>query len=134
MSGRGRIAVILITSTLFLLNAACTTIKPIEAGEEPGYSEQIEVGERIRLTLLDGRVKDIRVTAINATEVSGTLVKATATQRKGALIVADWRDVYVAERVKISALKTAGAAVGVVIAIPILAVGAVLACGAGTCQ
>ena len=45
--------------------------------------------------------------------------------------MADWQDIYTVETVKISAIKTAGAAVGVVVAIPFLAVGALFAGAAG---
>ncbi len=131
MNSLTRKALILLSSTLFLLNAGCTSIKTIDTGEETTYSQQIEVGERIRLTYLDGRVRDIHVTNINDIEISGTIHQGGLKRTTGRGIVVDWRDVYVAERVKISALKTAGAAVGIVAAIPIIAAGAILAGGAG---
>lgn len=131
MNGLTRKALILLSSTLFLLSAGCTSIKTIDTAEETTYSQQIEVGERIRLTYLDGRVQDIHVTNINATEITGTIHQGGLKRTTGRGIVVDWRDVHVAERVKISALKTAGAAVGIVAAIPFLAVGVMMA-GAGT--
>ena len=109
MNGVIRKALVLLSSTLFLLTAACTTIKPIYADEHATLAEKIQVSE---------------------TEISGTLHKATLSQRRGAPVVADWRDVCAVERVRISALKTAGAAVGIVAAIPFLAIG-VMAAGAG---
>jgi hypothetical protein len=131
MNGLTRKALILLSSTLFLLNAGCTSIKTIDTAEETTYSQQIEVGERIRLTYLDGRVQDIHVTNINATEISGTIHQGGLKRTTGRGVVVDWRDVHLAERVKISALKTAGAAVGIVAAIPFLAVGVMMA-GAGS--
>ncbi len=131
MNGPTRKTLILLSSTLFLLSAGCTSIKTIDTGDESTYSQQIKVGERIRLTYLDGRVRDIHVTDINETEISGTIHEGGLKRTTGRGIVVDWRDVYVAERVKISALKTAGAAVGIVAAIPFLAVGVMMA-GAGT--
>lgn len=130
MNSLTRKALILLSSTLFLLNAGCTSIKTIDTAEETTYSQQIEVGERIRLTYLDGRVQDIHVTNINATEISGTIHQGGLKRTTGRGVVVDWRDVHLAERVKISALKTAGAAVGIVAAIPFLAVGVMMA-GAG---
>ena len=38
------------------------------------------------------------------------------------LLNADWRDIYEAERVTISPLKTAGAALGIAVAIPVIAI------------
>jgi len=130
MNGLTRKALILLSSTLFLLNAGCTSIKTIDTAEETTYSQQIEVGERIRLTYLDGRVQDIHVTNINANEISGTIHQGGLKRTTGRGVVVDWRDVHLAERVKISALKTAGAAVGIVAAIPFLAIGVMMA-GAG---
>ncbi|MCH8100153.1 MAG: hypothetical protein IIB74_06925 [Proteobacteria bacterium] len=130
MNGLIRKTLVLLSSTLFLLTAACTTIKPIYADEHATLAEKIQVGDRVRLTYIDDRVKVIDVTKVSETEISGTLHKATLSQRKGAPVVADWRDVYAAERVRISVLKTAGAAVGIVAAIPFLAIGVMVA-GAG---
>ena len=131
MNGLTRKALIIFSSILFLLNAGCTSIKTIATSDETTYWQQIAVGERIRLTYLDGQVRDIHVTNINETEISGTIHQGGLKRTTGRGIVVDWRDVHVAERVKISAIKTAGAAVGVVAAIPILDVGAVLMSGAG---
>ncbi len=131
MNRTGRKIVILISSAMFLLNAACTTVKTIDDSEEKTYSEQIDVGDKIRLIYLDGRVRDIRVTAIDETKISGTPHDSKFKRAIGPGIVAEWTDVYQAERVKVSALKTAGATLGVVIAIPVIVVGAVLLCGSG---
>ena len=131
MNRTGRKIVILMTSVLFLLNAACTTIRIIDDSEEKTYSEQIEVGDKVRLIYLDGRVKDIRVTAVSETEISGTPHDSRFKRATGPGIDADWEDVYQAERVNTSVLKTAGAVLGVAIAIPVIVVGAVLLCGSG---
>ncbi len=131
MNRTGRKIVILISSAMFLLNAACTTVKTIDDSEEKTYSEQIDVGDKIRLIYLDGRVRDIRVTAIDETKISGTPHDSKFKRAIGPGIVAEWTDVYQAERVKVSALRTAGATLGVVIAIPVIVVGAVLLCGSG---
>ncbi len=131
MNRTGRKIVILISSAMFLLNAACTTVKTIDDSEEKTYSEQIDVGDKIRLIYLDGRVRDIRVTAIDETKISGTPHDSKFKRAIGPGIVAEWTDVYQAERVKVSALRTAGATLGLVIVIPALVVGAVLLCGSG---
>ena len=104
---------------LFFLNTACTTIKPIDIDEQSTYAQKIEVGEKVRLIYLDGRVNEIRVTEVNDLEITGKL-------ESGAVIFADWRDIYEAERVEISPIKTAGAAAGIVVAIPVLALLAVM--------
>lgn len=123
-------ASILIVTGLFLMTSACTTIKPVYNIDEESYASKIKVGDRVRLTYLDNRAIEIRVTELSKTKIEGTVHKNTRFEPKGALIVADWEDIYAVETVKISAIKTAGAAVGVVVAIPFLAVGALLA-GAG---
>jgi hypothetical protein len=131
MNNLTRKALILLSSILFLTNAACTTIKPIYADEHSTIAGKIQAGDRVQLTFIDDRVKVIDVVRVDETEISGTLRTGTLNQRKGAIVVADWKDVYAAETVKISPLKTAGAAVGIVVAIPLLAAGAVLAGAAG---
>jgi len=126
MNRTSRRITIIIASAIFLTNAACTTVKPVyDVGPET-YASQIEVGDRVRLTYLDNRSKEIRVTEISEAEIKGTIYKNTKREPRGHEIVADWRDVYGAEIVTISALKTAGAGVGIIVAIPLLAVGAVL--------
>ncbi len=131
MNQAARKIIILIGSLMFLSNTACTTIRTIDDSEEKTYSEQIDVGDKIRLIYLDGRVRDIRVTAVSETEISGTPHDSRFKRAIGPGIDADWDDVYQAERVNTSVLKTAGAVLGVAIAIPVIVVGAVLLCGSG---
>ena len=130
MNEKLRKTLILMMSGLFLLNAACTTIKPVYDLDEEPFASQVKAGDRVRLTYLDGRIQEINITEVSKTEVKGTIHKNTRTQPKGREVVADWQDVHAVETVKISAIKTAGAAVGVVVAIPFLALGALLM-GAG---
>lgn len=115
---------ILMLSGLFLMNAACTTIKPVYDLDDEPFASQIKAGDRVRLTYLDGRIQELNITEVSKTEIKGTIYKNTQTQPKGKEVVADWQDVYAIETVKISAIKTAGAAVGVVVAIPFIALGA----------
>ena len=130
MNEKMRRTFILMMSALFLLNAACTTIKPVYDLDEEPFASQVKAGDRVRLTYLDGRIQEINITEVSKTEITGTIYKNTQTQPKGKVVVADWQDIYTVETVKISAIKTAGAAVGVVVAIPFLALGA-LFMGAG---
>lgn len=131
MKDRFRRTSILLMSALFLLNAACTTIKPIYDVNQESFASQLKEGDRVRLSYLDGRVKEINVTAVSETEIKGTIRKNTQREPKGYAIVADWRDIHAVETVKISAIKTIGAGVGLVVAIPFIAVGALFA-GAGS--
>lgn len=124
-------ATILLTSALFLLTSACTTIKPVYETPEQTFETQIEVGEKVRITYIDDAAKDIIVTEVTAREIKGTLAKANKVLPKGAEVVADWKDVYAVETVKVSAIKTVGAGLGIIVAIPILAVGGILAVAAG---
>lgn len=115
---------VLMLSGLFVLSAACTTIKPVYNLDEEPFAGQVKAGDRVRLTYLDGRIQEIRITEVSETEIRGTIHKNTQTHPKGKEVVADWQDIYAVETVKISAIKTAGAAVGVVVAIPFLVLGA----------
>lgn len=115
---------VLMLSGLFVLSAACTTIKPVYNLDEEPFAGQVKAGDRVRLTYLDGGIQEIRITEVSETEIRGTIHKNTQTHPKGKEVVADWQDIYAVETVKISAIKTAGAAVGVVVAIPFLVLGA----------
>jgi hypothetical protein len=126
-----RKTIILMMSGLFLMSAACTTIKPVYDLEDKSFASQVSAGDRVRLTYLSGRIEEINITEVSETEVKGTIHKNTRSQPRGLEVVADWRDIYTVETVKISAIKTAGAAVGVVVAIPFLALGALMAGAAG---
>jgi hypothetical protein len=122
---------ILLFCGLFLMNAACTTIKPVYNVDQESYGSQLKPGDRVRLTYLDGRVREIDVTQVSETEIKGTIHKNTQREPKGYVVIADWQDIHAVETVKISAIKTVGAGVGIVVAIPFLVLGAVLA-GAGS--
>jgi len=121
---------IVLTSALFLLTGACTTVKPIYETSGQSFETQIDVGEKVRITYLDEASRDILVTEVSAAEIKGTLAKASKVQPRGTMIIADWRDVYAIESVKVSPIKTVGAGLGIIVAIPILAVGGVLAVAA----
>ncbi len=110
---------------VFLSNAACTTTRPIELDDQASYASEIQVGDKVRLLYLDERVREIRVTEVNDQEIIGKV-------DSGGVVIADWRDIYEAERVTISPLKTAGAAVGIAIAIPVIVVLAVASGCLGT--
>ena len=131
MNEKLRKTFILIMSGLFLLSAACTTIKPVYNIDEEPFASQVKTGDRVRLTFLDGRIQEIHITEVSETEIKGTIHKNTQTHPRGKEVVADWQDIYAVETVKISAIKTAGAAVGVVVAIPFLALGALFMGAAG---
>jgi hypothetical protein len=126
-----RKSTILMMGGLFLMSAACTTIKPVYDLDDEPFATQLKAGDRVRLTYLDGRSKEINITAVTETEIRGTIHKNTPFQPRGAAVVADWQDVHTVETVKISAIKTAGAALGVIVAIPFLALGALMAGAAG---
>ncbi len=100
---------ILLVTGLFLMASACTTIKPAYNIDDESYASKVNVGDRIRLTYLDGQGKEIEVTEVSETEIRGTICKNTPFQPKGALVIADWQDIRAVETVKISAIKTAGA-------------------------
>ncbi len=110
---RAKKGVLLFVILVFLSNAACTTTRPIELNDQASYASEIQVGDKVRLLYLDERVREIRVTEVNDQEIIGKL-------DSGGVVIADWRDIYEAERVTISPLKTAGAAVGIAIVVPVI--------------
>lgn len=110
---------------VLLANSACTTTRPIDVDASSSYAQTVEVGDRVRLLYLDERVKEIRVLEVNDQEITGKL-------ESGGVVIADWRDIYAVESVEISPLKTAGAALGIAIAIPVLVVLAVMSGCVGT--
>lgn len=126
MNGTGHKAMIVIMSVFFLMSTACTTIRPVYDVGGQSYASQLEAGDRVRLSYLNGMVREIDVTEVNETEIKGTIHKNTLSEPRGMAVVADWRDIHAVETVKISALKTTGATVGVIVAIPIMALGALL--------
>jgi hypothetical protein len=117
---------ILLLCGLTLVSAACTTIKPVYNVNQESYASQLEPGDRVRLSYLDGRIREIDVTEVSETEIKGTIHKNTNTEPRGYAVVADWQDIHAVETVKISAIKTIGAGVGVVVAIPFLVLGALM--------
>ncbi len=122
---------IVLTSALLLLTSACTTIKPIYSTPEQPFETQVVVGEKVRVTYLDASTKDILVTEVTDVEIKGTLTKANKVLPKGAEVETEWGDVYAIETVKVSPIKTVGAGLGILVAIPIIAVGGILAVAAG---
>ncbi len=130
MNLTSRKGALIIASIFCLMNTACTTIKPVYNDPQASIASQLEPGDRVRITLINDRSKDINITAVDETGIKGNIYKASTTQRKGAIVEEEWADVHSVETVKISPIKTAGAAVGIVAAIPFIALGAVFM-GAG---
>jgi hypothetical protein len=121
---------IIFACLICLLNTACTTIKPVYDDPQASIASQLKPGDRVRLTLINDRVKEVNITEIDEAGIKGTIHKNSTIQRKGAIVDEEWADVFSVETVKISPIKTAGAAVGVVAAIPFVALGLVFM-GAG---
>ncbi len=130
MNRNSRMITLVIAIFLCTMNAACTTIKPVYDDPQASIAAQLNPGDRVRITLINDRVKEVVITEVNETGIKGTTHKASTTQRKGAVVEEEWADIFSVETVKISPIKTAGAAVGVVAAIPFLALGLVFM-GAG---
>jgi hypothetical protein len=130
MNLTNRKAALIITSIFCLMNTACTTIKPVYNDPQASIASQLEPGDRVRITLINDRSKEINITAVDETGIKGNIYKASTTQRKGAIVEEEWADVHSVETVKISPIKTVGAAVGIGAAIPFIALGAVFM-GAG---
>lgn len=110
-----------------LAASACTNTKAIAPADEAAYSYSVEIGDKIRLTFLDESAQEITVTEVLADGVIGE-------RGNGSILEAQWADVYRVEQVTFAPMKTAGATLGVIVAIPILAAGALLygfGCGSG---
>jgi len=121
---------ILFASLICMTTTACTTIKPVYEGPQASFASQLKPGDRVRITLINDRTKEINITEVDEAGIKGVIHKASTTQRKGVIAEEEWADIFSVETVKISPIKTAGAAVGIVAAIPFLALGAMFM-GAG---
>ena len=130
MNQTSRRITVVVASLFCMMNTACTTIKPVYGDAQASIASQLEPGDRVRITLINDRSKEINITAVDEAGIKGTIHKASTTQRKGAIVEEEWADVFSVETVKISPVKTAGAAVGIVAAMPFIALGAVFM-GAG---
>ena len=130
MNLTSRTAALIIASFFCMMNTACTTIKPVYNDPQASIASQLEPGDRVRITLINDRSKEISITAVDEAGIKGNIYKASTTERRGAVVEEEWADVYSVETVKISPIKTAGAAVGIAAAIPFIAIGA-LFMGAG---
>ena len=122
MNATFRATVVAISCALLLLNTACTTLQLMTVDEGKGYAQQIRVGDKVRLLLLDEAAREIRVRAVDDKEITGEVIET------GAIIVTAWEDVYAAERVVIAPVKTAAAGLGLAVAIPLLLLLALTAC------
>jgi hypothetical protein len=122
MNQTSRISSILIASLICMLTTACTTIKPVYDNPQASIASQLKPGDRVRITLINDQAKEI--------DIKGLIHKSSSTQQKGATVEQEWPDIFSVETVKISPIKTAGAAVGIVAALPFVALGAMFM-GAG---
>jgi hypothetical protein len=130
MKQTSRTTAILIASLICMLTTACTTIKPVYDNPQASIASQLKPGDRVRITLINDRAKEIDITEVDETGIKGLIHKSSSTQQKGAIVEQEWPDIFSVETVKISPIKTAGAAVGIVAALPFVALGAIFM-GAG---
>jgi len=130
MNQTSRRVAVTIAGLICIMNTACTTIKPVYEDPPVSIASQLKPGDRVRITFINDRTKEIDVTEVDASGIKGTIHKGSTTQRKGAIAEEEWVDIFSVETVKISPIKTVGAAVGIVAAIPFLALGAMFM-GAG---
>jgi hypothetical protein len=130
MNQTSRTTAILIASLICMLTTACTTIKPVYDNPQASIASQLKPGDRVRITLINDRAKEIDITEVDETGIKGLIYKSSSTQQKGAIVEQEWPDIFSVETVKISPIKTAGAAVGIVAALPFVALGAIFM-GAG---
>jgi hypothetical protein len=111
-----------------ITGSACTNIRGIEPDTNERYSYNIEAGDKLRVTYLDETVVESTVTAVLEDGFRGTLKDRSPVEIA-------WADVYRVERVTFAPLKTVGATLGVIVAIPVIAAGAlVYACAQSGCQ
>lgn len=114
----------LLLTIILVFTSGCTSTRVVEPDQRGSYSAAVQPGDRIKVTTLDERVREIRVTEVTETKVQGTLTADTHVQRKGRPVSIEWADVYSVQEVKVSAMKTIGAGLGVVVAVPIIAAAA----------
>ena len=123
MNSRSRFSTLLIAFIACLSTMACTTIKPVYNAPDASIASQLKPGDRVRITLINDRVKEIRITEVDETHIAGVIYKDSPVQKKGSIVDEEWADVFSVETVKVSPAKTAGAAVGAAAVVSIVAVG-----------
>lgn len=119
------IAIIIIALTG---SSACSNIRRVEPDDGEKYSYSVEAGDKLRVTFLDETIVEAKVAEVFEDGFRGQL-------RDGTPIEAAWADIYKVERVTFAPIKTVGATLGVIVAIPVIAAGAlVYACAQSGCQ
>jgi len=99
---------ILFASLICMTTTACTTIKPVYEGPQASFASQLKPGDRVRITLINDRTKEINITEVDEAGIKGVIHKASTTSEnlthqdrgsgcrhsRGDSIPGSWRDVY----------------------------------------
>lgn len=116
--------VLFLMAALLLTATGCTTIKTVELDKGQSYAEQIEVGDKVRLILHDGRVRELRALEVNERHLSGK-------HRSGHIETVYWSDVFSVQTISLSPAKTVGnTTTGILVAGSLLVIGALVS---GSC-
>ena len=116
--------------SLCLLLAGCTTTRTIAlTSAAGGVAPDVAAGDTVVLTLKSGEVRRMKVESVNATTLTGRNLDAA---RKGTITQLALTDVQSMQVRKVSGWRTGGLAVGVVVAVAVAVVGALIIAQCGT--
>ncbi len=101
----------------------CTTMRPIDT-RKADLIEQLEIGDHLIIYEKSGRTTDMTLAQIDADRLQGTLGKTSTVY-----VEVDIDDIERIEREGIAVGKTAAATLGVIVLLPIVAMGAAMSGG-----
>lgn len=107
--------------SLCLLLAGCTTTRTIALTS--AAAPDVAAGDTVVLTLKSGEVRRMKVESVNATTLTGRNLDSA---RKGTTTQLALTDVQSMQVRKVSGWRTGGLAVGVVVAVAVAVVGALI--------
>jgi len=111
--------IIILTAGISLLG--CTTMRPIDT-RKTDLAEQLEVGDHVIIYEKSGRIVDMTLALIDADTLRGSLTETT-----GIAVQVDINDIEKIEVERIAVGRTTAAVLGVIVLLPIVALGAGMA-------
>ena len=102
-----RHALLIVMSVAMVGTTACTSMETIHASEDALTEMKIRPGDKLTLHYTNGAAERIKLTSFNEQEISGIA-------DDGRSVAANYEQVISIDHKEVEALKTAGAAVGVV--------------------
>jgi hypothetical protein len=116
--------------SLCLLLAGCTTTRTIAlTSPVGGVMPEVATGDTVVVTLKSGEVRRMKVESVDATTLTGRILDSA---RKGTITQLALTDVQSMRVTRVSGWRTGGLAVGVVVAVAVVALGTLYIAQCGT--